>query len=183
MQKKFIPNLLSLIRLCLVPVFAVLFFTDYPDHVWGSVMVFFLAGATDVLDGWLARRNNWVSNVGKILDPLADKTMQCTALICFYFKSIIPLWLPLIYIGKELLIAAGAFFVFRKRSIVVKSNFWGKFAVCVFYASIALLVALQDAPENAKNVWTIAICSVMLCFAVVALVQYFREYVRSKTIR
>lgn len=91
MQKKFIPNILSVIRLCLVPIFVVLFFMEYPKNVWYAIFVFFLAGATDVLDGWLARRNNWISNVGKILDPLADKTMQCTALICFYIKSIIPL--------------------------------------------------------------------------------------------
>lgn len=180
MQKRFIPNILSVVRLCLVPLFAVLFFLDYPAHVWAAVVLFFLAGATDVIDGWLARRNNWVSNVGKILDPLADKTMQCTALICFYIKEIIPLWLPLIYIGKELLIGAGALFVFRKKSVVVKSSFWGKFAVCVFYASIAALVALQKAPQNIKDVWTVAICAVMLCFAVVALVQYFREYIKSK---
>ena len=182
MQKKFIPNILSVIRLCLVPLFAVLFFTNYPNNVWWAVLVFFVAGATDVLDGWLARRNNWISNVGKILDPLADKTMQCTALICFSIKNIIPLWLTLIYVGKELLIAAGALFVFRKKSVVVKSSFWGKFAVCVFYASIAILVSLQNSPDEVKNVWTIAISAVMLCFAIVALVQYFREYIRSKTI-
>ncbi|MBQ8837485.1 MAG: CDP-diacylglycerol--glycerol-3-phosphate 3-phosphatidyltransferase [Clostridia bacterium] len=180
MQKKFIPNILSFIRLCLVPLFAVMFFWNYPSHVWAAVFVFFLAGATDVLDGWLARRNNWVSNVGKILDPLADKTMQCTALICFSIKNIIPLWLTLIYICKELLIGAGALFVFRKKSVVVKSSFWGKFAVCVFYVSIAALVALQKASEEVKSTWTIAISMIMLCFAVVALIQYFREYIKSK---
>ncbi len=181
MQKKFIPNILSVIRLCLVPLFVVVLFLNYPSNVWWAVLVFFIAGATDVLDGYLARRNNWISNVGKILDPLADKTMQCTALICFSIKGIIPLWLTLIYVVKELLIAAGALFVFRKKSVVVKSGFWGKFAVCVFYASIAALVMLQKAPEDVKKVWTVAICAVMLCFAVVALVQYFREYIRSKT--
>ena len=180
MQKKYIPNLLSIIRLCLVPIFIYLFFLDYPKNIWYAVVIFFIAGATDVVDGWLARRNNWISNVGKILDPLADKMMQCTALICFYIKSIIPLWLVLTYICKELLILAGAVFVFRKKSVVVKSSFWGKFAVCVFYLSIAALVSLQSAPEDVKNMWTIAICAVMLCFALVALVQYFREYIRSK---
>ncbi|MBQ4557613.1 MAG: CDP-diacylglycerol--glycerol-3-phosphate 3-phosphatidyltransferase [Clostridia bacterium] len=180
MQKKYIPNLLSIVRLCLVPVFIYMFFLDYPNNIWYAVLIFFIAGATDVVDGWLARKNNWVTNVGKILDPLADKMMQCTALVCFYIKSIIPLWLPLIYITKELLIAAGAIFVFRKKSVVVKSSFWGKFAVCVFYLSIAVLVSLQGASENVRNVWTVAICVVMLCFAVVALVQYFREYIRAK---
>lgn len=183
MQKKFIPNILSVIRLCLVPIFVIFFFKEYPKNVWYAIFVFFLAGATDVLDGWLARRNNWISNVGKILDPLADKTMQCTALICFYIKGIIPLWLPILYVGKELLIGAGALFVFRKKSVVVKSSFWGKFAVCVFYLSVAALVWLQNLPLDIREAWTLAICAVMLCFAVVALVQYFREYIKSKMIK
>ncbi len=180
MQTKNIPNILSVIRLCMVPIFVYLFFLDYPNNVWTAVFVFFLAGATDVIDGWLARRNNWISNVGKILDPLADKTMQCAALICLYIKSIIPLWLLLTYVTKELLILAGAVFVFRKKSVVVKSSFWGKFAVCVFYLSIAALVSLQSVPEAAREGWTVSICVAMLCFAVVALVQYFREYIKSK---
>ncbi len=181
MQKKYIPNILSVIRLCLVPLFAVVFFYNYPQNIWWAILVFFIAGGTDVLDGYLARRNNWVSNVGKILDPLADKTMQCTALICLSIKGIMPVWITLIYVTKELLIASGALFIFRKRSVVVKSNFWGKFAVCVFYASIAALVWLQNMPDETKSGWTIAICAVMLCFAVVALVQYIREYFKRKT--
>ncbi len=180
MQTKNIPNILSVVRLCMVPIFVYLFFLDYPNNVWTAVFVFFLAGATDVLDGWLARRNNWISNVGKILDPLADKTMQCASLICLHIKSIIPLWLLLAYVTKELLILAGAIFVFRKKSVVVKSSFWGKFAVCVFYLSIAALVSLQSATEATRDTWTMAICAAMLCFAVVALVQYFREYIKSK---
>lgn len=176
MQKKFIPNILSVIRLCLVPLFALVFFWDYPTHIWGAVCIFFLAGATDVLDGWLARRNNWISNVGKILDPVADKTMQCMALLCLYIKAIIPLWLLIAYVTKELLMLVGAVVVFRKQSVVVKSSFWGKFAVCVFYASIVGLVALQYAEETVREIWTGGICVMMLCFAIVAMIQYIREY-------
>ena len=180
MQKKYVPNILSAIRLCMVPLFIYLFFLHYPCHVGHAVLVFFIAGATDVLDGWLARRNGWVSNVGKILDPLADKMMQCAALICLYIKAIIPLWLLIAYVTKELLIGVGALFVFKKQSVVVKSSFWGKFAVCVFYASIAALILLQRATEEIKIAWTGTICAVMLCFAIVALMQYFREYIKSK---
>lgn len=179
MQKKNIPNILSAIRLCLVPLFVYLFFTL--ENKWYAILVFFIAGATDVLDGYLARRNKWVSNVGKILDPLADKTMQCAALVCFSIEKMIPVWIAALYIIKELLIGAGALFVFRKKSVVVKSSFWGKFAVCVFYLSIAALVWLQNAPHSTRVVWTVAICAAMLCFAVVALVQYFREYIRSRS--
>ena len=170
MQKRYIPNLLSVVRICLVPLFAYIFFLDYPQNV-----------AAAVLDGWLARRNGWVSNLGKVLDPLADKLMQCTVLICFYIKEIIPIWLMLLYVGKELLVLAGSLFVFRRRKVVVKSNFFGKLAVCVFYASIGALILLnQFASEEAAAAATPVICVVMLCFALMALVQYFRLYIRAK---
>lgn len=182
MQKRYIPNLLSVVRICLVPLFAYIFFLDYPQNVAAAVLIFFFAGATDVLDGWLARRNGWVSNLGKVLDPLADKLMQCTVLICFYIKEIIPIWLMLLYVGKELLVLAGSLFVFRRRKVVVKSNFFGKLAVCVFYASIGALILLnQFASEEAAAAATPVICVVMLCFALMALVQYFRLYIRAKS--
>ncbi len=180
MQKKYIPNILSVIRMCLIPVFVCLFFWDYPKHIWYAVLVFFIAGATDVVDGYLARKNNWVSNLGKVLDPLADKLMQCTVLVCFYIKHIIPVWLLAIYVAKELLILVGSMFVFRQKNIVVKSSFCGKLAVCVFYASIAALLLLDAfaAPTDAR-IWTIVICVVMIAFATGALVQYFRKYIRA----
>lgn len=182
-MQKYVPNILSVIRLCMVPLFIFVFFLNYPNNIWYAVLIFFLAGATDVLDGWLARRNGWVSNVGKILDPLADKMMQCAALFCLYSKDIIPLWLFIAYASKELMILFGAVFVFRKKSVVVKSSFWGKFAVCVFYASIAALVSLQNASDEVRIMWTGMICAAMLCFAIVALIQYFREYIRSKQVK
>lgn len=180
MQKRSIPNILSVIRLCMIPLFVYIFFLNYPQNIWYAVLVFFLAGATDVLDGWLARRNNWVSNLGKILDPLADKLMQCAALLCLYTVEIIPLWLVVTYIAKEFLLLIGAVVVFRKQSVVVKSSFWGKFAVCVFYASVAALVGLQSAAESVRVMWSGAICVMMLCFAIVALIQYVREYSQNK---
>lgn len=179
MQKKNIPNVLSVIRIILVPIFVILYFSNYPDNMWYAVGVFFLAGATDVVDGYLARRNNWITDIGKLLDPLADKMMQCAALTCFYITDIIPLWLYVTYVAKELALVAGAIFMLQRRSVVVKSGFWGKFAVCVFYASIAALVYLQKTTVEVSEAWTPVICAVMLCFAIVALIQYFREYIRA----
>ncbi len=179
MQKKNIPNVLSVIRIILVPIFIAVYFWDYPSNVWGAIGVFFLAGATDVVDGYLARKNNWISDVGKLLDPLADKMMQCAALTCFYITETIPIWLYVTYVAKELVLIAGAIFMLRRRSVVVKSGFWGKFAVCVFYASIAALVSVQHFPEPVRKARTAVICAVMLCFAIVALIQYFREYIRA----
>ena len=181
MSKKQIPNILSTIRLLMVPLFAWIFFSDIPNNGFWAVAVFIAAGLTDILDGYLARRNNWITDVGKILDPFADKLMQCTVLICFYIKEIIPIWLMLIYVGKEFLMLVGSLFIFRRKRVVVKSNFFGKMAVCVFYASIAVLVGLRllAAPE-VQAAATPFICIIMLDFALLALVQYFFCYIKAK---
>ena len=81
---KHIPNVLCVIRILLIFVFIHLAFGG---RLYAALAVFLTAGATDVLDGFLARRNNWISELGKILDPLADKLMQCTVLVCLYIKS------------------------------------------------------------------------------------------------
>lgn len=177
MKKRDIPNALSILRILLVPWFVFLFCSE---HLLAAIFVFLFAGLTDVVDGYLARHNGWTSEVGKILDPIADKLMQCTVLICFAAKHMIPLWLPLVYISKELLMAIGAIFIFQKQSRVVKSSFWGKFAVCVFYASIVALVAVyRFVPAGAAGLWREGIGAVMIAFAFFAVFQYFREYFRS----
>ena len=174
-----IPNLLSAFRLLLAGLIAGLY---RAGDVPGAACAFLLSVATDGADGYFARKYHMVSDLGKVLDPLADKLMQCTVLICFYIKEIIPVWLMLLYVGKELLVLAGSLFVFRRQKVVVKSNFFGKMAVCVFYASIGVLILLNrfaDAATAAAA--TPVVCVVMLCFALLALVQYFRLYIRAKS--
>ena len=79
-KMKNIPNILSVIRIILVLVFVVVFFLPI-SKIW-ALIVFLTAGATDVVDGFLARKFNWITDLGKILDPFADKLMQCTVLVC-----------------------------------------------------------------------------------------------------
>ena len=81
MEKRQIPNILSAIRLLAVPVFVAVFFSDIANaNIW-ALVIFVAAELTDILDGYLARRNGWITDVGKILDPLADKLMQAAAII------------------------------------------------------------------------------------------------------
>ena len=134
-----IPNILSAIRLALVPLFIYLFFDCYEERIYVPLSVFALAGLTDVADGYLARRNNWVSDLGKFLDPLADKLMQCSVLVCFVVKGIVSWWLAGMFISKELFMICGALLVFKKIKVTVRSHWYGKFTTAVFYA-IALLV-------------------------------------------
>jgi len=139
MKLKYIPNILSAIRLMLVPVFIYLFFKYYEDKIYIPLCVFVVAGLTDIIDGYLARRNNWVTNLGKFLDPLADKLVQCSVLVCFAIKNPALWWIAALFIAKELFMICGALITLKKIKVTVKSNWYGKLTTAVFYA-IALLV-------------------------------------------
>jgi CDP-diacylglycerol--glycerol-3-phosphate 3-phosphatidyltransferase len=171
MKLKYIPNILSGIRIALVGVFIYLYFLDYPNNIVWALVTFIAAGATDVLDGYLARRNNWVTNLGKVLDPLADKLMQCTVLICMTVKDLIPVWLVIPFILKEVLVLLGGMLVSKKMSKVVMSNVFGKMTVVFFY--IAIFVCMLARDFLAENVWLLHLISTaVLAAALAALVNY-----------
>ena len=178
MKLKHIPNILSTFRLLLVFVYvAVFFWLDHPNSLQIALCIFVLAGVTDVVDGFLARRYNWISNLGKILDPLADKMMQCAALICLLIADLIPLWFALPFILKELLMLVGGLFMMREKNIIVVSNIVGKFAALFFYVAIGLVMLLGEGlGVVARNV----LCGVSLGLTVAALVIYFIQYFMKK---
>ncbi|MBQ5488345.1 MAG: CDP-alcohol phosphatidyltransferase family protein, partial [Clostridia bacterium] len=112
---KHIPNILSVFRLLLVGVFIWLFTKS--QYLW-CLIVYLAAFGTDVLDGWLARRNNWITNAGKVLDPLADKLMLITVLSCFYAVGEIPLYILLIVVIKEVLMIVIGSVLYTKKVVV-----------------------------------------------------------------
>ena len=142
MKLKHIPNILSFIRIVLVFVFLFVLFAL--DNVYLALFIFLLAGATDVLDGYLARKNNWITNLGKILDPFADKLMQCTVLVSLWIKDIVPLWFVIPFFAKELFTLIIGFIVIKRRSVNVVSKWYGKCAVCLFYATIVISIIFKS---------------------------------------
>ncbi len=172
MKLKYIPNILSAIRLMLVGIFVYSYF--YVSR-YVALSVFILAGATDVLDGILARKFKWITNLGKILDPIADKSMQITVLICMSVDNfLIPWWLPAFFVIKEALMALGALFVFKKRDTVVSSRWFGKLAVCIFYAVIFIIIVAD--PSNSV---VIILSLLTICFALIAFINYTRNYIKT----
>ena len=138
---KFIPNVLCVIRIFLVFVFIHLALNDM---LYGAIAAFLAAGATDVLDGFLARKNNWITDLGKILDPFADKLMQCTVLVIFYYLEILPIWFVLVFMLKEVITLVMGLLVIKKRNVVVVSKWYGKAAVCLFYATVVISAVFED---------------------------------------
>jgi cardiolipin synthase len=173
-QAKHIPNILSVFRIILVFVFAFIYFgvdSEFSSQI--AFGVFVLAGLTDVVDGFLARKYSWISDAGKILDPLADKMMQCTALICLTVSNVIPMWYSTPFVLKEILMLAGGLFILKDRKVVVVSNIVGKLAAFVFYAVIGV-VMLWGAYIGV--VATNIICGVSLGLTILALFNYMFKY-------
>lgn len=173
MKLKNIPNILSVIRICLVFVFVALFFTL--EKPYAALIIFLVAGATDVVDGYLARRNNWVTNLGKILDPFADKLMQCTVLVCLYIKNYIPLWFVLPFIAKELFSLIIGFIVIKRRSVAIVSKWYGKCTVCLFYATIAISMICKEYLSLHPLISIAIFVPAVLC-AIATLVAYVKHY-------
>ena len=174
-EMKNIPNVLSVIRILLVFVFVVVFFSPL-NKLW-ALIVFLTAGATDVVDGFLARRNNWITDLGKVLDPFADKLMQCTVLVCLCIEKVVPIWFLVIYFAKELLTLLLGFIAIRRRSVVVVSKWYGKASVCLFYATIFAAVIIRYVAALVLNdFWQIMLFGPAAIFSVFAFGAYIGFY-------
>ena len=173
MKLKNIPNILSIIRILLVVVFVVVLFGF--DELGWALVVFLVAGATDIVDGYLARKYNWITNLGKILDPFADKLMQCTVLISLWIKDILPWWFVVIYIAKEIATLTLGAIVIKRRSVTVVSKWYGKFAVCLFYATIAASIIFNDFLSQHPIVNILIFIPAIIC-AIAALLGYVKHY-------
>ncbi len=141
-----IPNALSLLRLVLVPVFVSLYLMseDRPALMYASFGVLILSGISDFLDGIIARKFNQITDVGKILDPVADKLTQVAVVICLAtrYYQLIPL--VVICLVKELIQLIGGWILLRRGEKVRGAKWYGKVSTFVFYGAMALIVLLPD---------------------------------------
>lgn len=133
-----IPNMLTTFRILLIPVFILIFFSNSPSALIYSLVIFLLAGATDILDGYIARKYNQVTKYGVVLDPLADKLMLLTVLFCLSLKTLIPSWIFIIVAIKEISMIVSGILLYKKDTII-PSNIFGKASTVLFYISILAL--------------------------------------------
>ena len=133
--KQKIPNFITFIRILLIPAFVLVFFNISPLM---ALIVFIFACLSDLLDGYLARKFNAISNFGKLFDPLADKLMQLSALACLFIDSRVSLPILIILIVKELYMMLGAMFVLKRMNKVVFSDLLGKIASFVLDLGLGL---------------------------------------------
>lgn len=168
---KNIPNILTIIRFILIPV--ILYFIITGNYLLGFIF-FTISGITDILDGTIARKYNLISTFGKLMDPLADKLTQISVLATLTFKDIIPIWILVIVILKELIMIIGASFLYGK-DVVVYSKWFGKLATVLFY--LAIVLSLIDKQFGFSGIWR-NIDMVLYCVALVSTVFSLIMYVK-----
>ena len=158
-----LPNKLTLFRVILIPFFVFFllapFFEGYGNYI--ATAIFVVASITDFLDGHIARKYNLVTNFGKFMDPLADKLLVCSALICLIDLSLIPAWIVIIIIAREFIISG-----FR----VIAASYWGKFKTT--FQILMVIVLILNIPTPLFYWLGIALTYLSLALTVISLVDY-----------
>ena len=167
-----VPNLLSLLRLAMVPVFAAVLFLPDPSARSWAAGVYALAFVTDIADGWIARHFHQVTRLGRILDPLADKLMTFTVIVCITAAGIIPLWAVVVFFLKEAAMGVGALSMYHKTEDVIPSNWLGKVSTGVFFVVCAALVLFPGIPSS----WATGLITLALVLTILAFVSYLLQY-------
>lgn len=137
-----LPNKLTLFRVILIPFFVFFLLADIGLGRIGivlSLVIFIVASLTDMLDGKIARKYNLVTNFGKFMDPLADKLLVCSALICLIELGKVPSWIVIIIIAREFIIS-GFRLIAAEHQIVIAASMWGKFKTTFQMVAIILLI-------------------------------------------
>lgn len=164
-----LPNQLSYVRLLLIPVFVWLY-QGLDNHVAALVVIVF-SGLTDVLDGYIARRYHMVTDLGKILDPAADKLTQAALLVCLSLRYPLLWAVAALLVVKEISMAALGWVVVQRTGKVHSARWYGKVCTAVLYGVMCLLILLSSPSMELVN-GLIALCAGVLLMAFVLYIRY-----------
>ncbi len=154
-----IPNLLSCVRLGLIPVIVWLY-VEKESYQWAGYILI-LSGLTDIVDGFIARHCHMISDVGKVLDPIADKLTQAVMLVCLMLRYPDILWPLVLMVVKELFMAISGLLVIKRTGKVLGANWHGKAATVLLYVTIFLHIFWHDIPKFLSR-GSIAACCCMI---------------------
>lgn len=169
-----LPNKLTLFRVVLIPFFVFFllapYFEGYGNYI--AVAIFVVASITDFLDGKIARKYNLVTNFGKFMDPLADKLLVCSALICLIQLELIPAWVVIIIIAREFIIS-GFRLVASDNGVVIAASYWGKFKTT--FQMLTVIVLILNIPNKVFTILGAVLIYVSLALTVISLIDYIAK--------
>lgn len=166
-----LPNKITTVRVFMIPLYLIfMLVAQIPYGRYIAGVIFTLAAITDALDGYIARKNNLVTNFGKFMDPLADKLLVCSALICFVDFHLIPSWIAIVIIAREFIVS-GFRLIASDNGVVLAAGWWGKIKTVVqIVMSVMLTVNLDFAFINVLEVIAIYLA---LALTIISMLDYF----------
>ena len=174
-----LPNKLTILRVIMIPFFVLTLLYDGGENQtlrYVAAAIFIIASLTDMLDGKIARKYNLVTNFGKFMDPLADKLLVCSALICLVELKELPAWMVIVIISREFIIS-GFRLVASDNGVVIAASYWGKFkTVSQMIMSVLLIVNIP-----ALSILTTIFSVIALVLTVVSLIDYIAKNYRVLT--
>ena len=141
MKKENIPNILTIIRFILIPF---IFTSVVNEDFLATIIIFTISAITDILDGYIARKYNYITDIGKLIDPLADKITQMSLLLSLAILGILPWWIFAIVFIKECVMIISASLMYKKEDVVVYSKWYGKLATVLFYLAIVCSLLINQ---------------------------------------
>ena len=166
-----LPNKLTLFRVVLIPFFVFFllapFFECYGNYI--AVAIFIVASLTDLLDGKIARKYNLVTNFGKFMDPLADKLLVCSAMICLISTGQLPAWIVIIIISREFIIS-GFRLIASDNGVVIAASYWGKFKTT--FQMLMVIVLILNIEHPVFEVIGTVLIYVSLALTIISLIDY-----------
>ena len=170
-----LPNKLTILRVIMIPFFVLALLYDGGENQtlrYVAAAIFIIASLTDMLDGKIARKYNLVTNFGKFMDPLADKLLVCSALICLVELKELPAWMVIVIISREFIIS-GFRLVASDNGVVIAASYWGKFKTT--FQMIAVVLLILGIPS--LSMVTTAVVWIALVLTVISLVDYIAKNV------
>ncbi len=178
-----LPNKLTILRVLMVPFFVAFLLAtpSHPGFKWIALLLFILASLTDFVDGQMARRYNMVTDFGKFMDPLADKLLTISGMICLIELGKIPAWIVIIIVAREFIIS-GFRLVAADNGVVIAANYWGKFKTV--FQMVMIILMIMDIAQI--QLLTDIVMWIALILTVISLVTYIlqnKEIVTSMTMK
>lgn len=165
-----LPNKLTVLRVILIPFFVAALLIEGGENQtmrYLAATIFIVASLTDMLDGKIARKYNLVTNFGKFMDPLADKLLVCSALICLVQLGQLPAWMVIVIVSREFIIS-GFRLVAVEQGIVIAASYWGKFKTTFQMIAVVLLIL----NIQILSVITLLCTWIALILTIISLVDY-----------
>ena len=165
-----LPNKLTCLRMVMIPFFVLFMYLPFPAARYIALVIFIAASLTDTADGYIARRDHLITDFGKFMDPLADKMLVISAMICLVSIDRIPAWIVIVIVAREFIIS-GFRLIAADKGVVIAASYWGKFKTVFQMAMVILMIA--NIPE--LSVLTQIVMWIALALTVISLIDYLRK--------